>query len=165
LKVSAVAGFLLVSLWGVGYTVELILPENGFVRPADLEAMQWIQENTPQDALFHISAYFWQPDVVHGLDAGFWIPFLAQRQTTIPAQVYDSDGSAGYAAFINRRARMLLGANTPEQLWQVMREYHVTHVYIGNRQTGLHPEFFLAAPTRFRVLYSKDNVWVFKVIE
>jgi hypothetical protein len=64
---------------------------------------------------------------------------------------------------INRRARELLEAQTPGQLWEVMMRYGVTHVYIGRRPTELRADFFLADPAHFSPLYSADGVWVFQV--
>jgi len=160
----AVAAFAILCLGGVIYTAGLIEPENGFVRPADLAAMQWIQENVPQDALFHIKTHFWTPAVAHGLDAGYWIPLLTRRQTTIPPEVYASDGSLEQFNLINQRARELVQVSTPEQLWRVLTKYKVTHIYIGSRPTDLRPDFFQADPIHFRSIYQKDGVWIFLVV-
>ena len=160
----ASTGFVLATAVGVRYTVRLVEPQNGFVRPADLDAMQWIQKNVPQEALFHISTRFWTPLVAHGLDAGYWLPFLATRQTTIPPETYASDGSAEYMSSINQRAHELLEAGTPGQLWRVAVKYGVTHIYIGRRPTYLRPEFFLTDPAHFNTLYSEDGVWIFEVV-
>lgn len=155
---------ILIGLAGVPYTARLIKPSLSFVRPADLEAMEWIEQNIPQDALFHIGTHFWTPVVAHGLDAGYWMPFLAHRQTTIPVQLYSSDGSPQYRQFINSRARDLLEVETSEKLWEMMREYDITHVYLGARPANLRPEFFLDDPVHFEPLYSKDGVWVFETV-
>lgn len=163
LRPIAVAGTALICVGGVGYTANLIRPQNGFVRQADLDAMKWIEQSMPEDALFHISACFWTPGVAHGLDAGYWIPFLAGRKTTIPPEIYASDASATYVEFINQRVRDLLEPNTAEQLWQMMIQYDVTHVYIGSRPSNLRADLFLADHARFRPVYSEDDVWVFQV--
>jgi Family of unknown function (DUF6541) len=157
--------FAAIGVCGMAYTSRVIEPENGFVRPADLEAMRWIQQNTPQDALFHISTHFWTPQVAHGLDAGYWIPLLANRQVTIPPEIYASDGSDAYIASTNERLLGLVQAKTPQQMWQVLREDHVTHIYIGNRSANLRPEFFNSDPTHFRPVYARDSVWIYEVMQ
>ena len=115
--------------------------------------------------LFYIKAHFWTPGVAHGLDGGYWIPYLTGRETIIPPQVYASDGSPEYASFINRRIRALMEAGTPDQLWQVMKEYHITHIYIGSRPTDLLPEPFLEDPAHFGLVYNDDAVWIFQVAD
>ena len=167
-KLQAVATLIILIVMVVAaiYLTRLIAPENGFVQPADLNAMAWIEQNLPRDnVLFDIKTHFWTPEVAHGLDGGYWIPLLTGRQTIMPPQVYNSDGTPEYADFINQRARALtLANNTPEQLWQAIIKYDVTHIYIGSRKTDWGPEIFLTYPAHFDPIYSKDGVWIFKVI-
>ena len=153
-----------ISVAGVRYTTGLIRAENAFVRSADLDAVQWIQQNVSEEALFHIRTNFWTPLVAHGLDAGYWLPYLAQREVTVPLEPYASDGSPEYMAFVNRRARDLVEADTPEQLWQRMTNYDVTHVYLGNRPANRRADFFLGDPAHFRLLHSQNGVWIFEAV-
>jgi hypothetical protein len=165
LRPSAAVALVLISLAGVPSTAGLFEPSARFVLPADLDAMEWIEQHVPQDALFHIGTHFWTPLLAHGIDAGYWIPYLAHRETTIPVETYATDGSAEYMELVNRRARDLLDATTPETLWQVMRRYNVTHFYLGSRPTNFSPEFFLEDPARFRPLYSANGVWIFETVD
>jgi hypothetical protein len=165
LRWGTATGLVLVGLAGVPYTTKLIEPSASFVRPADLDAMEWIEQHVPQDVLFHIGTHFWTPLLAHGIDAGYWIPYLAHRETTIPVETYVTDGSTEFMELVNRRARDLLAASTPEMLWQVMRQYNVTHLYLGSRPTNLNPEFFLEDPARFRPLYSANGVWIFERVD
>jgi len=165
LRPSATIALVLISLPGVPFTAGLFEPSARFVLPADLEAMEWIEQHVPQDALFHIGTHFWTPILAHGIDAGYWIPYLAHRETTIPVETYATDGTAEYMELVNRRARDLLDATTPEALWQVMRRYNVTHFYIGSRPTNISPEFFLQDPARFRPLYSANGAWIFETVD
>jgi len=150
---------------GVIYIRDITLPENGFVRAEDLTAIDWIRENTPEEALFYIATHFWTPVVAHGLDAGYWLPFLADRQTILPPQNYGSDGTQPYEDFINQRARELSQADTMESLHKVMLEYRVTHIYVGERPTHLSGEQFELCPQLFELQYHQENVWVYSVIQ
>lgn len=154
---------ILISLYGMYYTMNLIAPQNSFVRAEDLVAMRWIEQNVSEDALFYINTHFWTPAVAHGLDAGYWIPFLTGRQTVIPPETYASDGSESYMKLVNERAYALVKSNTPEQLWSVMRVFDVTHVYIGKREVYLTPSFFVDTNEYFHKLYEQDGVWIFEV--
>ena len=94
-------GAVLVCLAGVRRTAELRDLSSGFVRAADIDAMQWINRNVAHRAPCHISTHFWTPIVAHGLDTGYWIPLLAYRQTTLPVKTCASDGSLEYMELVN----------------------------------------------------------------
>jgi len=62
--------------------VEGIEDYRQFMTDADRKAMEWIKINTPQDAIFAINTHFWLPNSPHGSDAGYWIPYFAERKIT-----------------------------------------------------------------------------------
>ncbi|MDF1520269.1 MAG: hypothetical protein P1P73_07285 [Brevefilum sp.] len=53
-----------------------------FMTDADRNAMAWIKESTPGDAVFAINTHFWLPNAAHGSDGGYWIPYFTDRETT-----------------------------------------------------------------------------------
>ncbi|MCC6457425.1 MAG: hypothetical protein IT328_20890 [Caldilineaceae bacterium] len=144
--------------------VRIVAPENGFVRAGDLEAMAWIEQEIPEDALFYIPTIFWTPTVAHGLDGGYYLPLLAARQTIMPPQNYASDGTMDYRALVNQRLRDLAAAPDAHALGQTMRDYGITHVYLGERESGVSADLFLGDPADFELLYDRDHVRIFAVI-
>jgi hypothetical protein len=152
-------------VFGVVSVSRITLPENGFVRAADLAAMDWIKAQTSSDALFYISTHFWTPATAHGLDAGYWIPYFTGRETILPPETYASDGSLPYRTEINERARHLTEAETIEALYAQLLKYGVTHIYIGVRPAKLDPNAFLASPDLFNNEYDRDGVTIFRVLE
>ncbi|MCX6071628.1 MAG: hypothetical protein NTU91_12360 [Chloroflexi bacterium] len=161
------SGALAVSAAAVGalYTIGITAPDNVFVRPADLQAMAWIRENTPPQALFHSETHFWTPVVCHGLDAGYWIPLLAGRQATVPIQTYTSDGTPAQIDLINQRARDLVDASSAPELGELLADYRVDYYYVGARRSDFDPGPFLSDTAHFRLVYNKDGVWIFAVIQ
>ena len=154
---------LLASIMGMFSVKDITLRENGFVREEDLLAMTWIRENTVPDALFHISTHFWTPVAAHGLDAGYWIPYLANRQTTLPPQNYAVDGDKDFMALVNERARALSQAGTIEILYSALIDYDVSHIYIGERPAYIQGEQFGEFPSLFDLQYHLGEVWIFAV--
>jgi len=159
-------GALAVSMAAVGaqYTIGITAPDNGFVRPADLQAMAWIRQNTPPQALFHSETYFWTPVLSHGLDAGYWIPLLTSRQATVPIETYAGDGTPAQIDLINQRARDLVDASSAPALGQRLAQYGVDYYYVGARRTDFDPGPFLGDTAHFKLVYEKDGVWIFAVV-
>lgn len=155
----------LLGAYAVENNARMFAPENIFVREGDLQAVAWIEQEIPEDALFYIATAFWTPEVAHGLDGGYYLPLLAARQTIMPPQHYASDGSGDYRALINQRLRDLDAAQDADALWRVLQQYAITHVYIGVRGTPLDPAFFAARPDLFVPLYEQAGVWIFQVNE
>ena len=166
-QLALALGVLLVLLgvYAIQNNTRMFAPENIFVRAGDLKALPWIEQEIPEDALFYIATTFWTPEVAHGLDGGYYLPLLAARQTIMPPQHYASDGSGDYRAFVNQRLHDLDAAQDADVLWAVLKQYAITHVYIGVRKTQLDPAFFAARPDLFVPRYEQDGVWIFQVNE
>ena len=81
----------------------------------------------------------------------------------MPLQNYASDGTMEYRALVNQRLRDLAAAADTHALWQTMRDYGISHVYIGQRPTSVNPQSFLDDPTDFELLYDEEGVWIFAV--
>jgi len=152
---------ILVSLWGAANTLQLLTPEKFFVTPSDLKAMTWIRENVPQDARFAINTDFWLSYAAIGTDAGYWIPFLTGRKTTLPPMLY-SEGTYEYIEEVNALARATARLCENDDTLPALVENGVTHVYIGQRGGCLRPQRLLASPN-YEAIYHQDGVWVFEV--
>jgi len=152
---------ILVSLWGAADTLQLLTPETFFVTPSDLEAMAWIRDNIPEDARFAINTQFWLSYAAIGTDAGYWIPFLTGRKTTVPPMLY-SEGTYDYIDKANALARATAGLCENDDALPALKEDGVTHVYIGQRGGCLRPQRLLASPN-YEAIYHQHGVWVFEV--
>ena len=73
--------------------INQIEPWRHFMSVEDEQAMLWIKENTPKDAVFAVNTFSWAGGAVHGTDAGHWIPYFAERETNtrtmISVEAYD----------------------------------------------------------------------------
>ena len=152
---------ILVSLWGAGNMLQLLTPETFFVTPSDLEAMAWIRDHVPEDARFAINTHFWLSYAAIGTDAGYWIPYLTGRSTTVPPMLY-SEGTYDYVGEVNALARATAGLCEGDDTLPTLVENGVTHVYIGQRGGCLRPQRLLASPN-YEAIYHRDGVWVFEV--
>jgi hypothetical protein len=152
---------ILVSLWGAANTLQLLTPEKFFVTKSDLKAMAWICDNIAEDARFAINTEFWLSYAAIGTDAGYWIPFLTGRQTTLPPMLY-SEGTYDYIDEVNALARATVELSESDGALSTLEENGVTHIYIGQRGGCLRPQRLLASPN-YEAVYHQDGVWVFEV--
>jgi hypothetical protein len=163
--VIAVA-ILLLSLVGVKNALETVSSGNVLVTAPDLQAMQWIEGNTPEAAKFLINHVFeYDDNVIVGSDGGWWIPLLAKRGNTVPPITYGHEAAtdSDYIRKVNDLARYLEVSDLSSfETVQALRGNGITHVYIGPKGGHLPLEVFEGSDA-YRLLYHKDRAWVFEL--
>lgn len=133
------------------------------IRPGDLGAIAWVRDNTPEDARFLINGYRWMDSVWMGSDAGYWLPVLARRRTTLPPLFYsvgppsEVEEVNGLAAAVND------SANDPAALAALARRIGARYVFIGSRGGDLDP-LLLEESGRFKTDYADGGAWVLEVV-
>jgi len=137
-------GLALALLLGLGATVlggwqlqTLVTPANALVAPADLAAAAWLQSHTPADARIAVSSVIfpWAPDYVVGVDAGYWLPLLAGRATTVLPMLYPGERGADPRAVgaMVAIARALRDAPADPRTAALLRSNGVGYVYHSGR--------------------------------
>ncbi len=108
-----------------------------YLRPGNLVAMEWIRDNTPQDARFLVDSVQveWSPGWVLGTNAGYWIPLLAHRDTALPPMVYPLEWSERPTLFAGLTGeyelQMADGRQAPLSP-QILDVCGITHVFTSN---------------------------------
>jgi hypothetical protein len=131
-------------------------------KAADLAAMEWIRTSTPADARFLVNGYEWSSNIWSGSDAGYWLPVLARRQTTLPPLFYATGPSDAVDKVNATAARIEKSGSDPAQLLDAARVVNAHYVYVGTQGGPIDP-FALASDPRFRLLYRAGGAWVFEV--
>jgi hypothetical protein len=167
---------LIVAVLGFGQRMAVI--DSGFmlVNRADEVAMDWVAANTPPDAVFLVNGFLiYGGRLAAGSDAGWWIPYLAGRDNTMPPQYAmfnEAEADPGYGKALVQLVADLgeHTPTTPEGLKQICAA-GVTHVYVGQGQGKiaqeplqpfLNPADLVSSPY-FELLYHQDRVWVFSL--
>jgi hypothetical protein len=165
-----VRGFVVGAALACGWTiawgaVSLVNPATILVHEADLEAMDWICENTAPDALFLINASPWQLGIYTGTDAGYWITELAGRRNLVPPVPY-TYGKKDYVQRVSDQAQIVASAGGAQDpaLGALIHQEGITHIYIGVRGGPLRPDWFADDPG-YRTVYESGGAWVFEVVE
>jgi len=74
----------------------------------------------------------WSPGWIVGIDAGYWIPLLARRATTLPPMTYPlewGDPSRLPVGLAVTRGLLLGRGEGAVPISEVLSEYDVTHVF------------------------------------
>ena len=127
--------------WRSWYMVDVINPVTVLLTPEDRQAIDWLDEHLPRDAYLLVNSRKWQGELRVGTDAGYWIPLLAKRRTTMPSVLY-YQGDPAYREGINELARLVEEAESvddPALVERLARE-GITHVYVGSRGGKLEPK-------------------------
>ena len=139
----------------------------------DLRAASWIQQRLPQESRFLVNSFFaYEGTSIVGSDGGWWLPLIAQRQTTLPPLNYVSEKGPrpDYLEWVNHLTAEinLKGVDHPDVL-KLLEERGITHIYIGQRQgvvnsggNAMKLQELLASPDYIPV-YHQDRVWVFQL--
>ncbi|NIV33856.1 MAG: hypothetical protein GWN58_31735 [Anaerolineae bacterium] len=137
-----------------------------YLRPADERTMAWIEENLPDDALFLVDSteIRWSPDWVVGIDAGYWIPLLAHRYTTVPPMIYPLEwGDQDKLQPILETSQAFLAWNrtAAPPLDAVIEEYGFTHVFFSQPPSTPSPSE-IGQISGLREIYRLDRTRIFE---
>ena len=168
-----------------GWQTRVVTGDTALVVDADMAAMQWIRENTPADARFVINSFpAYAGTLAAGTDAGWWIPLLAQRATTLPPLNYGGEQGerSDYQLGVNALAKKLRGRDltdpTPLSIdlsrpvaLKTLDSNKIDYVYIGahpypgpDSADWIDPAKLRASPF-FRLVYEHDGVAIFQFLK
>ena len=126
------------------------------------------------DAIFLVNSFLaYNQSSAVGSDAGWWLPLLGQRRSTLPPLTYTSE--QGFDADLQSSVKALSAAVSQEgaadpNVLGMLAEKHVTYVYIGQQQGMVNNPGPVLDPTvlgkdgHFSPVYHQDRVWVFKIL-
>ena len=134
-----------------------------FVTAADEKAMDWIEDNTPSDAVFAVHTYFWLPDSPHGSDAGYFIPYYASRKTTTSTMI--SNLGLGHEEVVLRsKAVMTLYSSSPDI--GALCELGIDYIYDGVKNPFDGSQFNIPAIVQAegtQAIYQESGVSIYKL--
>jgi hypothetical protein len=153
-----------VALFGLRQQMGILNPDTILLRPADLPALVWLDENVPTDATIAVNSWKWLGEAWAGGDGGAWIVPLNQppRTTTTPPAdyIYDPTLAQEVRAFNEAATAVTDWAALDTAVW--LREQGITHLFIGQRGGFLDPAALSRNPG-LRLLYAAEGVFVFEV--
>lgn len=144
--------------------INTIEPFRHFMSDDDRQAMVWIKENTPPDSIIAINTQYWAGGAFHGTDAGYWIPYFAERDTTTRTMM--SVDAPDYASVIQRNALVyaLYFANDEIVDTQALCDMDVTYLYSAKNTPFTNMDFnieALKASPGVQLIYDQNGIQIF----
>jgi hypothetical protein len=162
-RYALAVGFIGVALLGTWQLRTVINPVTVLAQPVDLKALTWAAEHTPPDARFLVNSTHWLSGSPRGTDAGWWLLPLAGRWVSTPPALYIF-GSPEYKYAVDRLNQRVaaLQPNAAQQLAELVRDEHITHIFIGKQGGPIKPDLLFGDPA-YDAIYDQDGVTIFAV--
>ena len=139
-----------------------ILRENR-ISTADYNAIQWISDNTPEDAVIFNDHWVATPSI--------WIPIISHRRIVMPLL---SISEVGWTEIMfARQDESIIVARYPNssEALSILKKYEVSYIYLSNRyniqieewRKNYDASLFLQSP-HYELAYNEDNAWIIRVI-
>jgi hypothetical protein len=166
---------LVMGVWGLKLRLrDIDIQTYALVTRPDIRAMAWMQENTLADSRFAINSFAaFNNTAIVGSDAGWWIPLLAHRKTTVPPLTYAAEKgtTSDYAQTVHAFYDVIKedGVSSPETL-RLFNEQNINYLYIGERHgsvnnpaTPIFDPVVIQSDPHFELVYREDRVWIFRI--
>jgi hypothetical protein len=157
-----VLGALVVVLlvWGMRETRDVLNSATVFVDGNDLTALRWIEANVPGPARFYINSVRWQGNAYRGVDGGYWLmPYTGQSSLVPPALYVNAPGD--FIDQVNQwaeRAGRLKGCSA--DFWSLVQDAQLTHVYLHQGKGNLQPGALSSCPG-VTLMYQNEKVFIY----
>jgi len=156
--------FLLIVI-AVVYRIGDVQSYRQFMTTSDELAMDWIEDNTPKDAVFAVHTYYWLPDSPHGSDAGYFIPYYADRETTTSTMI-SSLGPDYETVIVESEAVMSLYSSSPDL--EDLCELGIDYIYDGAKNPFDGSQFNITAIQQAgntQIIYQDGGVSIYKICD
>ena len=159
--VLAMASLLLLG-WGAWQTRTVINRATVFVTPADVAALDWVNQNLPPGARFYTNVVAWQYHIYRGVDGGFWLAPYTGRASMVPPVIYgySSPEKVKTITELARRAEQITGCT--QDFWDLVRDASLTHVYLRQGTGKLQPQM-LETCTELLKVYSAGGINIYEI--
>ncbi len=149
--------------WGFPLSSDIINPVTVLVTEADLDALDWIRANTPEDARFYINTTHWQNGVYRGVDGGGWLLPYAGRWALVPTVFYGFSPDAAMREQLRGWGEDASDITTcSEAFWALVEEAELDWIYIREGVGSLGPGGLVGC-AGIREVYGESGVWVYRI--
>jgi hypothetical protein len=149
-----------ISGWGLWETRNIINPVTVLAQPADLDALHWVEQNTPTTARFFINGTPWMGPQYRGVDGGFWLQPLTGRFSVIPPIAYGWGAQADVLRFLDWSKRVGEVTTCDDKFWSLVSDAQLDYIYLRSDVGNLQPPA-LEGCERIEKIFDQDGVLIY----
>ena len=162
LLVLVVAGWM---AWGFPQTRDVVNPVTVLVTQVDIDALDWVAENTPEDARFYINTAHWLNNVYRGVDGGGWLLAYSGRWALVPTVFYGFSPDREWNATLRGWGEVASTiTNCSEDFWRLVEEAELDWVYLRGGVGSLQPGGLVDCEG-VEVLYEEGGVVIYRILQ
>lgn len=152
-------------IWSFDFSAHIINTSTILVTEADIEALDWVRENTPEDARFFINTTYWLNDIYRGADGGGWLLPYTSRWALVPTVFYgfspDKDMTSQIRQWGERAATI---TTCDDAFWALVEETGADWVYV-TKENGEIQSIDLINCHTLQLLYSSQSINIYKILK
>jgi hypothetical protein len=131
---------LVFTAWGYPHMREIVNPTTVLVNQADMDALAWVEENTPSDARFYINTTYWMPSIHRGVDGGGWLLPYTGRWALVPTVFYGFSPDVAWAGELQAWGEAASRITTcSADFWALVDEAELDWIYLRTGVGSLQP--------------------------
>lgn len=166
----ACCAFILVLLvgwiaWSFPLSADIVNPATVMVTEDDLDALEWVKENTPEDARFYINTAYWQTDIYRGVDGGGWLLPYTGRWALVPTVFYGFSPDMETKVQTRDWGEEASSVETcSSAFWTLVEETNVNWIYIREGVGGMQPKNLLDCEGIITA-FTTDLITIYQIAE
>ena len=130
---------------GAWQNVRAVNSETILATQSDLEALEWIETHTPEDARFFVNTTNWGFGIHRGVDGGGWMLPITGRWSLAPTVFYPMIADQNFIQSVTdmgMRASSITECG--DDFWLLVRDARINYLYIKEGAGSLQPEALIA---------------------
>jgi len=150
--------------WGVLETGDILNSVTILTNQADVDALHWIDANTPQTARFFVNSAFWQGSLYRGVDGGYWIlPATGRFDVAVPLAISfgPADEVTRYESWAERASKV---TGCDASFWSLVQDAGLNYAYVRDGVGGL-TAATLDTCENVENIYSQAGVSIYKITQ
>jgi len=152
------------TVWSFPLSADIVNSNTVFVTESDLEALDWVAENTPPDARFFINTAFWLNNTYRGVDGGGWLLPYAERWSLVPTVFYGFSPDKDYVQQTREWGERASQITTcSEEFWALVDEADLDWIYIREGVGSMQPKE-LEHCEGIQINFSNRSVAVYQIV-
>ncbi len=130
---------------GAWQNMRAVNSETILATQSDLEALEWIETHTPQDARFFVNTTNWGFSIHRGVDGGGWILPLTGRWSLAPTIFYPMIAGEDFVQSVaDQGMRASTITDCGDDFWLLVNDANLKYLYIKEGVGGLQPDALIS---------------------